>query len=122
MNLALWIVQGILAFAFIVVGFLKVLAYEKYKALTEKNGPTGITRGLAAFIGIAELGGGVGIILPMATNIAPWLTLWAAIGLSAIMLLAIGFHLRRKESSAPPAVLFLMVMFVVYGRLTLLKQ
>jgi uncharacterized membrane protein len=122
MNLALWIVQGILAFAFIVVGFLKVFAYEKYKALTEKNGPTGITRGLAAFIGIAELAGGVGIILPMAANIAPWLSLWAAIGLSAIMLLAIGFHLRRRESSVPPVVFFLMAMFVVYGRLILLKQ
>jgi putative oxidoreductase len=122
MNLALWIVQGILAFAFIVVGFLKLFAYEKYKALTEKNGPTGMTRGLAAFIGIAELAGGVGIILPMAANMAPWLSLWAAIGLLAIMLLAIGFHLRRRESSVRPAVLFLMAMFVVYGRLTLLKQ
>lgn len=122
MNLALWIVQGILAFAFIVIGFLKVFAYEKYRALTEKNGPTGITSGLAAFIGIAELAGGVGIILPMAANIAPWLSLWAAIGLSAIMLLAIGFHLRRKESPVSPAVLFLMAVFVVYGRLTLLKQ
>jgi len=61
MNLALWIVQGILAFAFIVVGLMKVFAYEKYKALTEKNGPTGITRGLAAFIGIAELAGGGGV-------------------------------------------------------------
>jgi putative oxidoreductase len=104
MNLALWIVQGILAFAFVVVGLMKVFAYEKYKALTEKNGPTGITRGLAASIGIAELAAGVGIIPPMATNIAPWLSLWAAIGLSAIMLLAIGFHLHRKELLVPPAV------------------
>ena len=89
---------------------------------TEKYGPTGITRGLAAFIGIAELAGGVGIILPRAANMAPWLSLWAAIGLSAIMLLAIGFHLLRRESSVRPAVLFLVAMFVVYGRLTLLKQ
>jgi len=121
MNLALWIVQGILAFAFIVVGSMKVFAYEKYKALTEKNGPTGVTRGLAAFIGIAELAGGVGIILPMGINIAPWLSPWAAIGLSAIMLLAIGFHLRRKESPVPPAVLSFLAMFVVYGRFTLVK-
>jgi uncharacterized membrane protein len=71
MNWALWIVQGILAFAFIVVGLMKVLAYEKYKSLTEKNEATGITRGLAAFIGIAELAGSAGIILPMTTNIAP---------------------------------------------------
>lgn len=41
---------------------MKVFAYEKYKALLEKNGPSGITRGLATFIGMAELAGGVGIL------------------------------------------------------------
>jgi hypothetical protein len=86
--LALSIVHGV--FAFIVVGLMKVLPYEKYKSLTEKNGATEIGRGLAAFISIAELAGGPGIILPMATNIAPWLTTWAAVRLSAIMVLAIG--------------------------------
>ncbi len=121
MNLALWIVQGILAFAFIVVGLMKVFAYKKYKSLTEKKGPTGITRGLAGFIGIAELTGGVGIILPVAINIAPWLSLWAAIGLSVIMLLAIGFHLSHKESPAAPVVFFALAMFVIYGRFTLMK-
>ena len=121
MNLALWIVQGILAFAFIIVGLMKVFAYKKYKSLTEKKGPTGITRGLAGFIGIAELTGGVGIILPVAINIAPWLSLWAAIGLSVIMLLAIGFHLSHKESPAAPVVFFALAMFVIYGRFTLMK-
>lgn len=122
MNLALSVVQGFLAFAFIAFGAMKVFAYEKYKALTEKNGPTGITRGLATFIGIAELAGGIGIVLPLATTIAPvWLSLWAAIGLSTIMLLAIGFHLRRHESPVAPAVLFLLGVFVVYGRFILLK-
>jgi len=50
---------------------MKLFAYEKYKALSEKNGPTGIARGLGNIIGIAELAGGLGIVLPMATNIAP---------------------------------------------------
>ena len=85
MNLALWIVQGFLAFAFIGIGGMKVFAYEKYKAMTEINGQSGIPHGLATFIGIAEVAGGVGIILPMATNIAPWLSVWAAIGLSTII-------------------------------------
>ncbi len=121
MNVALWVVQGLLAFAFIFVGSLKAFAYEKYKAQSEKNGPSGITRGLAAFIGISEIAGGLGIVLPMATNIAPWLSLWAAVGLATIMLLAIGFHLRRRESPLPAVVLFLLAVFVVYGRFTLLK-
>jgi uncharacterized membrane protein len=112
----LWIVHGLLAFAFIAVGAMKVFAYEKYKAQSEKNGPTGITRGLATSIGVAEIAGGLGIVLPMATNITPSLSLWAAVGLSTIMLLAIGFHLRRLESPAAPGILFLLVALVLFGR------
>jgi uncharacterized membrane protein len=121
MNLALWIAQGFLALAFLAVGAMKVFAYEKYKAMSEKNGPSGITRSLATFIGNAELAGAGGIVLPMATNTAPWLSWWAAVGLSAIMVLAIGFHIRRRESFVPPAILLLLAVFVVYGRFSLLK-
>jgi uncharacterized membrane protein YphA (DoxX/SURF4 family) len=116
MNVTLWVVQGLLAFAFIAAGAMKLFAYEKYKAQSEKKGPTGIPRGLATFIGGAELAGGLGIVLPMAINIAPSLSLMAAVGLSTIMLLAIGFHLRRHESPVVPGVFFLLAVFVVYGR------
>src|ERR1700686_1487770 len=51
MNVTLWMVRGPLAFAFIAVGTMKLFAYEKFKARSEKKGPTGITRGLAALIG-----------------------------------------------------------------------
>src|SRR6202790_1151129 len=112
MNVTLWIVQGLLAFAFIAVGSLKLFAYEEFKAQSEKKGPVGITRGLAAFIGFAEIAGGLGIALPMATNIAPSLSLWAAVGLSTIMLLAIGFHLRRHESAVAPVILLLLAVVV----------
>jgi hypothetical protein len=121
MNLALWIVQGFLAFAFLAVGAMKLFVYEKYKAMSEKNGPSGTSRDLVTFIGIAETAGALGIVLPMATNIAPWLSWWAAVGLSIIMVLAIRFHIRRHESFVPPAVLLLLVVFVVYGRFYLLK-
>jgi uncharacterized membrane protein YphA (DoxX/SURF4 family) len=117
MNVVLWIAQGLLAFAFIAAGAMKVFAYEKYKAMSEKkNGPTGPSRGLITFIGMAEIAGSLGIVLPMATNIAPWLSPWAAIGLAIIMLLAIGFHVRRHESAAVPVILFLLAGFVVFGR------
>jgi len=121
MNLALWIVQGLLAIAFLASGGMKVFAYEKYKAMSEKNGPGGISRGLATFIGIAEIAGALGIVLPMATNTAPWLSVWAAIGLATIMLLAIIYHLRRHEPFITPAILFLLAAFVVYGRVSLWK-
>ena len=117
MNVALWIVQALLAFAFIAAGATKVFAYEKYKAMSEKkNGRTSLSRGLITFIGMAEIAGSLGVVLPMATNIAPWLSAWAAIGLAIIMLLAIGFHVRRHESVAVPVILFLLAGFVVFGR------
>src|SRR5258708_3253867 len=116
MNTALWIVQVLLALAFLAVGGLKLFAYEKCKAQSEKKGPVGITRGLAAFIGAAEIVGGLGIVLPMATNIVPALSPWAALGLSTIMLLAIGFHLRRHESAVAPGILLLLAGFVLFGR------
>src|SRR5260370_4460887 len=99
-----------------VVGAMKRFAYEKFKAQSEKNGPAGITRGLATFIGVAELAGGLGIVLPMATRIARSLSLWAAVGLSTIMLPALVFHLRRHESPAAPGILFLLADFVACGR------
>jgi Flp pilus assembly protein TadB len=117
MNVTLWIVQGLLAFAFVAAGGMKVFAYDKYKAMSEKqNGPSGLTRGLTSFIGVAELAGAIGIVLPMAAGVAPWLSAWAAVGLATVTLLAIGYHLRRRESPAAPAVLFVLAVFVVFGR------
>ncbi len=116
MNIALWVSQGILAFAFIAAGGMKLLAYPKYRAMLEKTGPTTLTSGTITFIGIAELAGAVGVVLPMAANVAPWLSVWAAAGLAVIMLSATVFHIRRREPPIMTAVLFLLAIFVVYGR------
>lgn len=118
MNIALWVAQGLLAGAFLSIGAMKIFAYPTYKAMIEKKGPSGITRGLAAFIGLAEIVGALGLILPMATGVDPWLTAWAAVGLAAIMILAVGFHLRRRESPMPPFTFLVFAVFVAWGRMT----
>ncbi len=74
MNIALWVVQAVLALAFIAAGAMKMFAYEKYKAMSEKNGPMDLKRGLVMFIGLSGLAGAIGIVLPMATNVGPWLS------------------------------------------------
>src|SRR5580704_18892348 len=74
MRIALWIVQVLLGVAFIAAGGMKVFAYEKYRTMSEKNGPSGLTHGLVTFIGLSEIAGAVGIVLPMAVNVAPWLS------------------------------------------------
>jgi uncharacterized membrane protein len=116
MNIALWVTQGILAFVFVMAGGMKLFSYQKYRAMLEKSGPTSLTHGLITFLGIAELAGTAGMVLPMALNIAPWLTVWAAAGMAVIMLSATVYHVRRREPPIMTGVLFVLAVGVVVGR------
>jgi uncharacterized membrane protein YphA (DoxX/SURF4 family) len=116
MNIALWIVQVLLAASFLASGGIKLFAYQKYKAMSEKNGSSGLSHGLVTFIGLSEVAGAVGIVLPMAVNFAPWLSPSAAAGLATVMLLAVFYHIRRQEPRAAPAMLFLLALVVAVGR------
>jgi uncharacterized membrane protein YphA (DoxX/SURF4 family) len=116
MNIALWIVQVLLAGMFVMAGVMKAFMYERAKAsiFWVKDVP----RGLVTFIGISELLGGLGLLLPAITGILPWLTPLAGAGLVLVMLLAIGFHASRREGQAISfnAVLLALAAFVAYGR------
>ncbi len=117
MNIALWIVQGLLALAFLAAGVMKTFApLETLK----KNMPwTGqVPVWLVRFIGVAELLGGIGLILPAVTHILPWLTIAAAVGLALVMILAAIYHASHKEWSGigVNAVLLLLALFIVLGR------
>jgi uncharacterized membrane protein YphA (DoxX/SURF4 family) len=114
MNIALWIAQGVLCVLFLFAGGMKVFAYSKYKASVGQQ--MDLSRGLVTFIGISELAGGLGVILPTASGIAPMLTTLAAVGLGVIMLLATGFHLKRKEPVYMTVVLLILSGFVAVGR------
>jgi uncharacterized membrane protein YjjB (DUF3815 family) len=67
---------------------------------------------------VAEVLGGLGLVLPAATRILPWLTAVAAAGLALDMLFATLFHLVRGEFGAAvvPLVLGLLAALVAYGR------
>jgi uncharacterized membrane protein YphA (DoxX/SURF4 family) len=118
MNTTLWIVQGLLAVGFLLVGGMKLFAYEKFKKMTEARSPghSAPSKELAMFIGISEVVGAIGLILPAATGIEPILTTLAAVGLGTIMFLAVIFHLRRREPASTPIILFVLAAFVVVGR------
>jgi uncharacterized membrane protein YphA (DoxX/SURF4 family) len=116
MNIALWIVQILLAAMFIFAGVTKAFRYEYAQATLPwvKD----IPRGLTNFIGVSELLGGLGLLLPALTGILPWLTPLATAGLALIQLLAMGFHTTRREWPAIGfnTVLLLLAVFVAYGR------
>ncbi|MNY61584.1 hypothetical protein D3C86_1982770 [compost metagenome] len=109
--------QGILALGFIFSGWMKAFQYEKAKA----SWPwvKEVSRGLVSFIGIAELLGVLGLILPQATNIAPALAPLAAIGLAAIVLFGAVLHVKRKEyQEIGVNIVFLtLAVFVAVGRM-----
>jgi uncharacterized membrane protein YphA (DoxX/SURF4 family) len=73
---------------------------------------------LVRFIGVAEVLGGLGLILPAATRILPWLTPVAAAGLALDMLLATFVHLVRGEVGlfGFPLLLGFLAALVAYGR------
>jgi hypothetical protein len=120
MNTALWIAQGLLAVLFGMAGFMK--ATQPIPRLAERMGgwPAELPR-LTRFIGAAEIAGAIGVIVPILLATLPWLTPLAAAGFVAIQILAIGFHIRRRETAPLPfnAVLLALSLFVVIGRFEL---
>lgn len=120
MNIALWIAQGLLALAFLLAGSMKAflpLATLKKNMAWTNNVPAAFVR----FIGVAELLGAIGLIVPAVTGIQSWLTEAAAVGLVVVMVSASVFHASRREYSniGMNAVLLLLAAFVVLGRWTL---
>jgi uncharacterized membrane protein len=96
-------------------GSMKLFAFDQYAAMAPALAGQ---RGLVTFIGLAELAGAIGLVLPRLTGILPVLTAWAAAGLATIMVLATGFHLMRGEISHAVVTIILLVLasFVLYGR------
>jgi uncharacterized membrane protein len=77
-----------------------------------------LSTALVRFIGVCEILGALGLILPAASRIMPKLTVWAAIGLGTVMVLATAFHISRAEypNAAGPIALLAGTAFVAYGR------
>ena len=117
MNTALWIVQALLALVFLLAGAMKVS--QPLEKLAERTPYVeDFTSGQIRLIGILEILGATGLILPALTGILPWLTPLAAVGLALTMIGAAIVHARRGEypNIIMNVVLFAMAVFVAYGR------
>ena len=117
MNVFLWILQAVLALMFATAGVQKA-TQPKDKLVTRLPWVADFSQGTVRFIGLAELAGALGLILPAATGIAPVLTPLAATGLAVIMALAAITHARRKEPGAIAfnAALFVVAVVIAWGR------
>src|SRR5262245_6046832 len=113
----LWILQGLLAAFFLLAGYGHAsmpIGELAQSAPWAADVPVALLR----FIGIAEMAGAVGLIVPGVTRIAPRLTSMAAAGLSLIMLLAVSFHIWRAEPFIIQLVVGLAAAAVAWGRAT----
>jgi uncharacterized membrane protein YphA (DoxX/SURF4 family) len=113
MNVALWIVQSLLAALFLFAGVMKLVM-----PLEQMAGPVAFPGWFLRFIGVAETLGGLGLILPGLLRIRPGLTPLAAAGLVIIMIGATGIGLKVGDyaTALMPFVVGLLAAFVAYGR------
>lgn len=105
MNVVLWVVQGFLAFAFGAAGAFKLVTPRKTLILKKLGWAADFSDSQVKLIGLAEVLGAIGLVVPWATGILPVLTPLAALCLAVIMGGAVAVHVRRKETPVPPLVL-----------------
>jgi uncharacterized membrane protein YphA (DoxX/SURF4 family) len=115
MNVFLWILQALLAAAFLAAGATK-LSQPKDKLRSRMGWVDQFEARSVKLIGGSEVLGALGLVLPWATGIAKVLTPLAAVGLAIVMAGATVVHIRRKEPAYPPIVLGVLAIVVAVGR------
>jgi uncharacterized membrane protein len=115
-NKVLWVLQVVLGIFFILTGVLHFVVPDGLPAPMAWMYDLGEQQHYVS--GAAEILGGLGLILPGLARLPGWLTPLAALGLIAIMLLAMIFHIGRDETQnvVQNIVLGGLLAFVAYGR------
>jgi putative oxidoreductase len=114
MNIVLWILQVLLALAFLAHGWMFLFPPPEIAAMMNASLP----RWFQLFLGVAEILAGIGLTLPGLTRIKPGLVVWAAGGIMIVMVSATLWHVIRGEISSAVVtfVLLAMAAFVAYMR------
>jgi hypothetical protein len=114
MNKVLWVLQVLLALAFLAHGLM--LLFPPESLIEQMN--ASMSPAFRMFLGIAEVVAAVGLTLPGMTGIQPWWTQWAALGIMIVMISATIYHVMRNEISSAVTTFVLLVMatYVAYQR------
>ena len=117
MNTVLWIAQILLAGLFLITGLTKLTQPRLKMAAGPMRWAADATDRQFRAIGLLEVLGALGLILPGALGIATGLLPLAAIGLALTMVGAIATHVRYKEVDrvAVPVVVLGLALFVAVG-------
>ena len=109
MNILLWILQVLLALAFLAHGWL--FLSPPAEMVEQMN--ASLPRWFQLFLGVAEVLAGIGLTLPGVTGIKPWLVPAAALGVAIVLLSATIFHVMRAENSSAIITLVMLVLATV---------
>ncbi len=114
-NIVAWVLQALLAVAFLFHGTLYAISPGPMVRSMREQGqwPPAIPAWFRVFIGVAELLAAVGLVLPGLVHLLTFFTPLAAAGLVVVTMSAVVFHLRRREVVAVPPVAILLVLSAV---------
>ncbi|HYD70413.1 DoxX family protein [Azospirillum sp.] len=118
-TIGLWVAQTLLAVAYLSAGSMKLFLPMDALVSMGLRYVTTMPELFIRFVGLMEILGATGLILPSLTRILPVLTLAAAVGLSVVQVAAIILHATRGETamSLPVnLVLLALSLFIVWGR------
>ena len=114
MEIALWIASALLTASALGAGIFKLVT-PRPSLITKQPWANDFTVGQIRLIGVAEVLGGLGVILPLVTNIMPVMASIAAFALAALQVGALITHVRRKELLVPNLVIIAIALFVGIG-------
>ena len=117
MNVVLWLLQVVLALVFLAAGVAKLVRPKE--ALLDRMGALrDYHPAVVKLIGLVEVLGALGVVVPLAVGVAPGLVPWAALGLASVALAAAVLHAERRDYAPLPvhAVLLVMAVTVMVGR------
>ena len=115
MSTAYWVVAGIAAFAFFASGMMKVASSrEKLLAIKNMGWAADFSDSQIKMIGLAEVLGALGLILPHVFSVAEVLSKVAAVCLFLLMAGAANVHRKRKEPFAPALILGLLALVTIF--------
>jgi hypothetical protein len=120
MNTALWIAQGLVALIVTATGGAK-LVFAREKLARRMHWAATWPRERIKLLGLAEIAGAAGLVLPTATGIAPVLTPIAAVCLAALMAGAIHTHRRLGQGFLPALLVGALCVGIATGRLVALR-
>jgi len=116
LNVSLWVAQSLLAAMFLIAGITKFTTSieDQRKMEWAKH----VSTGLIYFVGMVEVLGAIGLLLPAILKIKPWLTSWAATGVVLVMVLAAALNLSVGDTKpiVPILIIAAVGIFIAWGR------